>query len=394
MHAISSSAVSLLVPTPTPRSISPLDISTGTRYPSPSSGDSEDQLHEGLLVLIPVALVVFIIGALLGAYSWQRAERGSSDGSLCQAWRRRIGRRRSPRERGNPAAVCGRVTTLGKFHDGYACSTVCKIVQLNWVHGVCAGDSTAMLVEELTDIDADMWDVHLDEEELSRPDPATEQPTQSSSSSSSDTDSQMHVCTVEVHSDPFLVGENDTMPDPTQGSHVSLSSSTSTDDEDVSTQALELSPSNLTSISSYYSAHSISAPSLANSRKTLHSSDTLTASSLSSAGDIAQEIVDVVQSKEFAEDAAMAVLRCGSSQLSLFTAVHDTRGFPDNSTQVEAEGSSTGSKAAGSGGVVVATSVSQGGPERIVIPLSELQDTRFGASIMWEDLDQELQTTL
>ena len=249
-----------------------------------------------------------------------------------------------------------------------------------------------MLVEELTDIDADIWDVHLDEEEeLSRPDPATEQPTQSSSSSSSsDTDSQMHVCTVEVHSDPFLVDENDTMPDSTQGSHVSLSSSTSTADEDVSTQALELSPSNLTSLSS---AHSMSAPSLANSRKTLHGSDTLTASSLSSAGDVAQEIVDIVQSKEFAEDAATVVLRCGSSQLSLFTAVHDTRGFPDNSTQVEAEGSSTGSTAAGSGGVV-ATSVSQSGPEKIVIPLSELQDTRFGASIMWEDWGQELQTTL
>ena len=114
MHAIPSSAVSLLVPTPTFRSLSPFDISTGTRYPSPSDDDSEDQLHEGLLVLIPVALVVFIIGTLLVAYKWQRAERGNSDGSLCQVWRRRIGRRRSPRERGNPAAVCGRVTTLGK----------------------------------------------------------------------------------------------------------------------------------------------------------------------------------------------------------------------------------------------------------------------------------------
>ena len=253
-----------------------------------------------------------------------------------------------------------------------------------------------MLVEELTDIDADIWDAHLDEEEekgdKSKLDPTTEQLTHSSSSSSSsNTDSEMYVCTVEVHSDPFLE-ENNAVPEPSsstaQGS-ARLSQST-TDDEDVSTQALQLSPSSLTS-PSYYSAHSSSAPSLTTSHRTLRSSDTLTSSSMCSETgetDMAQEIVDVVQSKDFAESAATAVLRCGSSQLSLFTAVNENRGCPANSAQLPVEGS-------GTNGAVVATRVSQTGPERIVIPLNELQDTHFGASIMWEgDWDRELQTTL
>ena len=66
-----------------------------------------------------------------------------------------------------------------------------------------------MLVEELTDIDADILsDAHLDKEEEkkgdnSRLDSTTEQVTHSSStSSSSNNDSEkycMYICTVEVH---------------------------------------------------------------------------------------------------------------------------------------------------------------------------------------------------
>ena len=252
-----------------------------------------------------------------------------------------------------------------------------------------------MLVEELTDIDADIWDdVHLDEEEF-EPDPTAEPLAHSSSTFSSDTtDSEMHVCTVEVHSSPFLVDNDDdnAIPEqplpPGQGSHVSLICST---DEDVSTQDLELSPPNILTSPSYYSAHSTSAPS---SHKTLHSSDTLASTSTSSFSsetqqrELAQEIVDVVHSKEFAEDAAVGILRCGSSQLSLFTALHESRGCPGNSTQqVEVEGSTSAS------GGLAATGVSDNGPERIVIPLNELQDTCFGASITWDDFDQDMQTT-
>ena len=112
-------ATPLLVPTPI---IEPISPPASTGYPGPSAADSplssaggEDQLQESLLVLIPVALVVFIIGALLAAYQWQRAEGGSRERRLCQAWRRRISRCRSRRERSTPVAlVRQRVTTRGK----------------------------------------------------------------------------------------------------------------------------------------------------------------------------------------------------------------------------------------------------------------------------------------
>ena len=106
MDTIQSSAALFVVPTPSPHSLSPLDASS-TRYTS-LSGSSSGDLQAGFLVLVPVALVVFIVVALLGAYKWQQG-RESSEGSLCQSWRRRIYRRTSsPR---HPVAVRGRITT-------------------------------------------------------------------------------------------------------------------------------------------------------------------------------------------------------------------------------------------------------------------------------------------
>ena len=249
------------------------------------------------------------------------------------------------------------------------------------------GDCTAMLVEELTDIDADVWDAHLEEED-SRPENTTQQlTTNSSSSSSENADSDTYICTVEVHSDPYLKEADDPIPDQTiqsQGSdQVSLNQTT---DEDVSTQALDISQSNITT-PSYYSAQSSSAPSIT----TLHSPDdtppTSSVSSPASRGELAQEIVNVVQSEDFAEDAGSAVLRCGSSQLCLFSsAANNSRGCLGDTEQCTPirTGGFTSSTPASS------VRVGQDGRERIVIPLSEL-DNYFG----WEeDWDQELQTML
>ena len=262
-----------------------------------------------------------------------------------------------------------------------------------------------MLVEELTDIDADIWDAHLQDENSTRPVLNTTQ-LQTLPPTTSDSDSHTYICNVEVHSEPCIAGENEMTLDSTVQRRVSQllqpSQHTSAiDDEDVSTQALDISPSDIT-FPSYHSAQSTSVPSLT-SHISFHTPDEATithdtSSVMSCRGDLAQEIVDLVQSDKFAEDTTAAgVLRCGSSQLSLLfnnSSTHNNSGYyadTEQCTPIRVGGLSSSTPT--TIGTVSARS-GQNEPQQIVIPLSELDDY-FGSSIIWEeDWDQELQTML
>ena len=240
-----------------------------------------------------------------------------------------------------------------------------------------------MLVEELTDINADVWDADCDcLEEDAQVDPGPQQLTNSSStSSSSDSETNVYTISVEVHSSPLLSnGEVHR-----RGS-ANLSLATYTDD-DVSTQMLDISSSNITSPSCYSDQSTCtSIPSLT-SQNTVHSTDTYTpaisrtnvSSSGSDSNDTAQEIVDVVQSEGFVVDTA--ILRSCSSQLSLFSD-SESRGYHTDTEPTWREQGDTASAAGGSQE-----------QEQVVIPLSEL-DGQYGGAIMWEDWEQELHTML
>lgn len=236
-----------------------------------------------------------------------------------------------------------------------------------------------MLVEELTDINADVWDADCDcLEEGIDPGPQhfTHYNNSSSSSSSSDSGTCVYTVSVEVHSDPLLTSD-----EMHRRGSANLSLATYTDD-DVSTQMLDISSSNITS-PSLYSSQSTSVPSLT-SQNTLYSTDTYTpaisVSNLSSdSNDAAQEIVDVVQSEGFVTDTT--ILRSGSSQLSLFTE-SENRGYHTD-TKLSSRRQGTTASAAGS-------SQEQ---EQMVIPLSEL-DGLYGGAIVWEDWEEEMHTML
>lgn len=262
-----------------------------------------------------------------------------------------------------------------------------------------------MLVEELTDINTDIWDADcncLTEELDQEPHQSSNNIPPSSASSSSGSDIGNYVCTVlvgvEVHSDPVVHqgmndGENRLLVSSVHRTG-SANLSLATDDEDVSTQMLDISSSNITS-PSYYSARSTSPPSLA-SQNTVCSDDIPSSTSNASeseSSDVlsAQEIVDVVHSKGFVMDTT-AVLHSGSSQFSLFTE-SESRGYH---TDTEL---SSSTPLRGRGGNAVTTSTAVGGDggteqqQQMIIPLSEL-DGRFGGAIMWEDWEQELHTML
>lgn len=230
-----------------------------------------------------------------------------------------------------------------------------------------------MLIE---DINRDVWD---DDCEFLT-DEMNPDPHQSSNETSSNSNSENYMCTVfaEVHSDPAAYqGSSDDSNQQTASSvhRMRLANilATDTDDEDVSTQMLDISRSNATSLS-YYSVHSTTAPS--------HISQDTPNSTSSGSGDSAQEIVDVVQSEGFVTDTA--VLRSGSSQLSLFTD-HEGRECHTDPELSSYTPLIDGSAPAGA----------NGGAEQqeMIIPLKEL-DNRFGVAVMWEDWEQEIQTVL
>ena len=174
------------------------------------------------------------------------------------------------------------------------------------------GGSTAILVEESSDSTADIWNAdcsNLDDDfcdhQLHRSGSAAD--TQSlttlhiagSNSSSSTSDIGHHVCTVlagvEVHSDP------------------------------VEHQGPDSNSSSLTTASLMYT------PSQSGDCSTvcISSTDTTSATSHLNCNNLpnslsAQEIVDLIRSEGFVLDMA-TVLRCGSSQSSLFTG-HESRG--------------------------------------------------------------------
>ena len=256
--------------------------------------------------------------------------------------------------------------------------------------------STTMLIEELTDINADVWDADCDElePELSPQPPQLETDSPPTPSTS---DSGTFICNVEVHSDPSLPEGNPDHASPVLSTHLSLTVDTD-DDGDVSTQQLDLSP-NIAS-SSYYSAQSstrTSIPSLS-SRNSIHTSDVSTSVPTSPAscvsdvnsGDLVQEIMDVVQSEGFARDTAAAeeLLHCGSSQFSLFTSGQESREYQSNtdaelsdSTPVRVDGFGTRNSTASQ-------------PVREQISLIVL-DRRFDGTIaMREDWGQDQHTML
>lgn len=255
-----------------------------------------------------------------------------------------------------------------------------------------------MLVEELPDINTDIWDANCDclEGDIG---PELGPPTcsnndQNSPSSSSDSETCVCTITAEVHSDPQfdqLQGskDSDTRTLAERRGMASLTIATTCTDDDVSTQRLDISSSNITT-PSYYSACSTSVPSL-NSQNTDASSESLSSSpsivSLSES-DVAQEIVDVVQSDGFAEDTA-SILHTNSSQFSPFSAHNDSKScYTDTDLSI-----STLTTIEGGRNEPVTPSVSRPEPEEMIIPLHEL-DGGFGSSIMWDDWERELHTML
>lgn len=185
-------------------------------------------------------------------------------------------------------------------------------------------ESTVMLIEELTDINTDVWNAECDDlNEGLNPHPQLEV---ANSPDPSTSDSGTYVCNVEVHSDS-LIQERDSSSVHRSGS-ANLSLATYVDDDDVSTQRLDISPT-MTS-SSYYSAQSTSVPSITseNTSTATPISIPTTPTSDVNKSDLAQEIVDVVQSEGFAMDTD--VLHNGSSQFSLFTAGQEGREYQSN----------------------------------------------------------------
>lgn len=242
------------------------------------------------------------------------------------------------------------------------------------VQSTYIGGSTTMLIE---DINRDIWDA--DCEFLT--DEMDPDPHQSSNETSSSSNIGNYVCTVfaEVHSDPVVYqassdGNNQQLASSVRRTNTANILATDTDDEDVSTQMLDISRSNATSLSYNYSVHSTTAPS--------HISQDTPNSTSSGSHDSAQEIVDVVQSKGFVTDTA--VLRSGSSQLSLFTD-HQDRGCHTDPELSSYTPLIDGSAPAGANG--------RAEQREMIIPLNEL-DNRFGVAIMWEDWEQEIQTVL
>ena len=259
------------------------------------------------------------------------------------------------------------------------------------------GGSTAVLVEELTDISTNIWDADCDFSEGFNAEPQ-QQLTNNANFSSND--SGTYVCTVcaEVHSDPLQDIDSSETASLEHGERAT--NYICTDDEDVSTQVLDVSSSNVTS-PSCYSARSTSVPSLiSQNTTTIRSSDTLTSSTLdvSKSGDLAQEIVDLVQSEDFVTDTVNTVLHNSSSQLFQFNG-HDTRGTHTDtdlsiSTPTRVEGGTGISATRPEYGAAINTGASESTErEQMIIPLREL-DGRLGGAIMFEDWDQELQSTL
>lgn len=233
-----------------------------------------------------------------------------------------------------------------------------------------------MLVEELTDINRDVWDADCDclTDEIN-----TDPPHQSSNETSSSSSVGNYVCTVfaDVHSDPAVYQRSNGggSQQPASSVHRTRSAnilSTDTDDEDVSTQMLDIS---ITS-PSYYSVRSTTATGL----------DTpYTLGSTSSGSDSAQEIVDVVHSMGFVTDTA--VLHSGSSQLSLFTDVQEGRGHHTDTELSSYNPLVDGSVPGGANGGAEQQEMIH------VIPLNELEN-HFGVAVVWEDWEQEMHTTL
>lgn len=231
-----------------------------------------------------------------------------------------------------------------------------------------------MLVE---DINGDVWDA--DCELLT--DEIDPDPHQSSNETSSTSNIGNYVCTVfaEVHSDPAVYqgsrdGNNQQLASSVRRMRSANVLATDTDDEDVSTQMLDISHSNGTSLSNY-SARSTTAPS--------HIGQDSPNSTCSESGnDSAQEIVNVVHSRGFVTNTA--VLRSGSSQLSLFTE-HESRGYHTGTEPSRYTPLIDGSASAGAN--------RRAEQQEMIIPLNEL-DNRFGVAVMWEDWEQEIQTVL
>ena len=65
-------------------------INTSTRY-------DDGTANAGYLILVPIAILVFIVITVLGTYKWQNRQEQSSP-SLCQVLRRRVIRSCSPRQ--------------------------------------------------------------------------------------------------------------------------------------------------------------------------------------------------------------------------------------------------------------------------------------------------------
>ena len=252
-----------------------------------------------------------------------------------------------------------------------------------------------MLVEELADINTDIWDADCDyfEEELHGGLDLPMHSTNDQNSLSSSSNSNLTcVCTIsaEVHSEPQFDPQQESNDSGTltlaeRRGMAGLTLATCTDD-DVSTQRLDISSSNITT-PSYYSARSTSVPSLS-SQNTNQSSESLSSSTMSvSEGDTAQEIVDVVQSDGFAVDTA-AIPHSESSQFSLFDG-HEGRGsHTDTELSI-----TTPTRCEGDKSEPATPDVSRPEPEQMIIPLHEL-DGGFGSSVMWEDWEQELHTML